>query len=172
MSERHHKLDVINNIERYLNESRNKDDITKIYFSVNDNDFTEFGVKSNNLEIGVISANETEGLVLLCLLRMIIDNYYKQFDEWNSYFDTEWKYNDVTDFDWFIEEVSLLESYNMMGFNLDDNISRKLVTRSYDINGCYYDDGVLTFVDVTKTLNEIDIYTLPRIMKKIKNKLK
>lgn len=165
------ELDLINAIENYLLATRNKTDENKIYFSGEYGNLTKFEEESNNLEIGVIASNEIEGLVLLRLLRIIIDDITHLLPGWESYYsEEEWdniaNNDSKIDLSDYIKGLSREESEYMIKFNLNDKISSMLTRYNRDPPNT---KGVRIEYEITKTLDEIDIWTLPRIMKAIRD---
>jgi hypothetical protein len=165
------QVNLLNAIENYLLTNRNKNDQNKIYFSGEYGNLTKFESSSNNLKIGVIASNEIEGLILLRLLRIIIDDVTHLFPNWESYYDDEewdniYKNDNKIDLSDYIKRLSKSESNFMTKFNLDEKICVNLIRYSRDPPNT---KGIVVEYEVTKTLDEIDIWTLPRIMKEIIN---
>lgn len=128
---------------------------TKIYFSGEyDSNQTLFESLSNQLEIGVLAPNRKTGLVLLRFLRIIIDNYPKLLME-----DVMERYNEEDECEVLeygskikmaeiIKEISKKEKHYLSEFHLTDELKTNFVGGE----------------NVTKRLDEIDVWTLPRIM--------
>lgn len=156
--------DLLDKIEKYLKDLPS-DDKPKLYFSGEyDSNQTKFEYGSNNLEFGVLSYNQTTALVLLRFLRIIIDNrpdflLEDSFSSWVEEFDfkdgcivSELKYDKELEMNQIIKRLADKEEDNTSSFSLDQQI----VT-------CFNKDNF------TKRLDEIDIWTLPRIMKEMRD---
>lgn len=155
------ELDLLNKIEDYLIRNRNKDDAHKIYFSGEfDSHQSKFEYASNNLLIGVIASNETEGLLLLRLLRIIIDDREDLLIRWDWEDGTSVHVKDI------VERLAKTESNYINSFDPDQKISRKLMHYSFEPPNT---DGAVIETEIIKTLDEIDIWTFSRIMKEIKD---
>jgi len=153
--------DLLNVIEKYLKELP-PDDQPKIYFSGEfDSNQTKFEYKSNNLEIGVLAYNKTVALVLLRFLRIIIDDNTDLLIE-----DSFW--SEVTEFD--AEGNYITETYKAQEKLDITEIIRKISDKEEDYMNCFSLNGSIhtNFIkeeeNFVKRLDEIDIWTLPRIM--------
>jgi hypothetical protein len=158
--------DLLNLIEKYLKELPTTDK-PKIYFSGEyDSQQTEFESGSNKLKLGVLAYNETVALVLLRFLRIIIDDVTDfltedSFCTYVSIFDT--KSNCITEIEKIDKEIEIKEIIKrisegeetyIQSFSLDQPIHTNFVQEEYNF---------------TKRLDEIDIWTLPRIMKEMRD---
>jgi len=139
-------------IENYINNSIDFD-IPKIYFSGEcDSNQSDFEHKSNERKICVLASNEVSGLIMLRLLRIIIDNRA----------------------DMLLEDV-LGCDYKPLGTTLThEKIMKNLASceksylDSYELNSEITTNFIRKECNFTKRLDQIDIWTLPRIMENIK----
>lgn len=136
----------------------------KIYFSGEfDSNQSEFERKSNHLEIGVICNDKSAALVLLCLLRVIID---ERIDilifRIENYFEEKGCETNLCPA--IIEEICLMlgerESQYGLEFNLNDDITVTL--NGYDSVTKGSKETV-----IIKQLYEIDVWTPVRIFKEM-----
>ena len=138
-----------------------------MYFSGEyDSNQTKFEFGSNNLELGILAYNETVALVLLRFLRIIIDNmtdflyedsfctFVEQFDPKSNFMTETVKVDEQIEINEIIKRLSEKEETYMHCFSLDQPIHTNFVRTEHNF---------------TKRLDEIDIWTLPRIMKEIRD---
>lgn len=157
---------LLDDIEKYLKELPPNDSL-KIYFAgAPDSGDDDFEYQSNYIKIGVLAYNETVALVLLLFLRIIIDNredflYEDSFSYEVEEYDpkrgsTKYaiKYDKEINMDEIIKRLASKEKDYMNSFSLKQQISTN------------FSRGELNF---TKRLDEIDIWTLPRIMREMRN---
>ena len=142
---------ILKAIFKYLDElSKKSTEPNKIYFSGEfDSNQTDFEEQSNQLKVGVITNNETTGLVLLRLLRIIIDKNPNLF-----WYDLENLITDDTsDFEVSVADIihafAKGEELYMTSFELNG----KLITRACDDNK----------IIIERRLDEVDIWTLKRV---------
>lgn len=155
---------LLDDIEKYLKELPSND-LPKIYFSGEfDGNQTKFEFGSNNLQFGVLAYNKTVALVLLRFLRIIIDNREEllcedSFSTWDEEYDPkDDSINHVTKYDKEIEMSEIIkrlaeqENEYMQSFSLDKQISTNFSRDNF-----------------IRRLDEIDIWTLPRIMREMRD---
>jgi hypothetical protein len=153
-------------LKKYLKELPS-DDTPKIYFSGEyESNQTKFEKGSNNLKFGVLSTNKTVALVLLRFLRIIIDNRPEflvedSFSSWVDEYDSEndcmngfVKYDKELEINKIIKRLSKQEKSYMNCYLLDKPISSNFVQSEFNF---------------TKHIEEIDIWTLPRIMQEMRD---
>jgi hypothetical protein len=159
------KCYLLDSIEKYLKDLPLTDE-PKLYF------LGGFDLGVDHLKPAVLVRNKTVTLVLLRFLTIIIDNKpeFLVEDSFHS-FVQECDYNNdlitVTliirkeiEMEEIIRNISKKEENNMLCFPLDEPICRK-----FDgISG----DCVESKSNFDKHLNEIDIWSLPRIMKEMR----
>ena len=158
--------ELLDTIEKYLKELPS-DDRPKIYFSGEyDSNQTKFEKGSNNLKFGVLSNNKTVSLVLLIFLRIIIDNrpeflvensfssYVDEYDPKDDCINQVVKHDKELDINEIIKRLSKQEKSYMHCYLLDQPISTNFVRSEFNF---------------TKRLDEIDIWTLERIMKEMRD---
>lgn len=158
------ELELLDVIEKYLKELPS-DDNPKLYFSGEyDSNQTKFEYGSNNLEFGVLANNKTVALALLRFLRIIIDNRPEflledSFSQWVEEYDTkgdcmieELRSDKELEVLEIIRRLAKKEKSYMNSFSLDEQITTN-----------FYGDNF------TKRLDEIDIWTLSRIMKEMRD---
>jgi len=158
------ELELLDVIEKYLKELPSNDN-PKLYFSGEyDSNQSKFEYGSNNLEFGVLANNKTIALVLLRFLRIIIDDRPEflledSFSQWVEEYDPKddrmieiLKCDKELEIEEIIRRLVLKEDNNTSSFSLDQPITTD-----------FYGDNF------TKRLDEIDIWTLPRIMKEMRD---
>lgn len=151
------ECDLLNWIEKYLKELPS-DDKPKLYFSGEyGSNQTKFERCSNNLQVGILAYNKITALVLLRFLRIIIDNRPEflledSFSSWTEEFDT--KDDEKLEIEEIIKRISKKEEDYMQCFSLDEQITTNFTKTEYNF---------------VRRLDEIDIWTLPRIMKEMKD---
>lgn len=156
----HCENELLEAIEKYLIEI-NVGDECRIYFSgTDDSHQTQFEHDGCYLKIGVLARNETVALVLLRFLRIIIDNKINFLEEdalfkiihtkKKSYMEKIALNGEKVKMSKIIKKIAEKEEPNSCDFSLND----ELFTRFYKEN-------------FTVKLDEIDIWTLPRIMKEM-----
>lgn len=159
------EYDLLNLIEKYL-KNLPANDKPKIYFSGEfDSNQSSFEHSSNNIELGVLAYNKQVALVLLRFLRIIIDNrqellmedsfgsVVEEFDHKMGCVIEIFTMNEKMKINEIIRNISEKEEPYMHSFLLDKPISTSFVKHKHNF---------------TKRLDEIDIWTLPRIMKEMK----
>jgi len=159
------ECDLLNWIEKHLKEL-SSDDNPKLYFSGEyDSNQTKFERCSNNLQLGVLAYNKITALVLLRFLRIIIDNRpeFLLEDPFTSF---------VEEFDGNGLIVEVIQDIKQMEIS---EIVEKISKQEEDYMQCFSLDKPIT-TNFTKTeynfvrrLDEIDIWTLPRIMKEMRD---
>jgi len=158
------ELELLDIIEKYLKELPSNNN-PKLYFSGEyDSNQSKFEYGSNNLEFGVLATNQTIALVMLRFLRIIIDNRPEflledSFSQWVEEYDPKddcmieiLKCDKELEIEEIIELIACKEDNNTSSFSLDQPITTD-----------FYGDNF------TKRLDEIDIWTLPRIMKEMRD---
>lgn len=130
-----------------------------MYFSGEfDSNQSDFEKKSNNLEIGVICGNEDLAMVLMLLVRCI--SYGDYIDFFSGYM-SQYKNQDLT-----IEEIFT----NLVNYERFNKISEKFpIQTSYERVLTRSEKGKIIEILVEKRIDEIDIWTLPRILEYVQN---
>lgn len=161
---------LLNAIEKYF--LNMKCDSTKLYFSGEfDSNQTKFEQGSNDLEFGVLASNRTVALVLLRFLRYIIDNRPELFmddvlHDWEN--DDEngegsfAKIGDTVLLKDIVNRIAEKEEQYMSCFELDQPISVTLSEGNIMT-------GTIKKIVLTKKLDEIDTWALPKIMQGLRN---
>lgn len=158
--------ELLNCIEEYLKQLPS-DDNPKLYFSGEyDSNQTKFEHGSNNLEFGVSTHNKTTALVLLRFLRIIIDNrpeflledsvcsYVEEFDTTENCMNETLKIEKELEMTEIIKRLSKQEKSYMSCYSLHEPITTNFIKAEHNF---------------TKRLDEIDVWTLPRIMKEMRD---
>jgi hypothetical protein len=128
-------------------------DIPKIYFSGEGNsNQTDFEHKSNEREICVLASNEMSGLAMLRLLRIIIDDCADMLLECVLGCDYDHLGTTLT-YKKIMENLASCEKHYSESFELNSKITTNFMRKE-----CNF----------TKRLDQIDIWTLPRIMENIR----
>lgn len=162
--------DLLNAIELYLKKQEDSIDNlnkSKLYFSGEfDSNQTKFEQGSNDLEFGVLSSNKTVALVLLRFLRIIVDNRPDLFMDDICH---DWENDDENGDGVFAEigdtilikdivtRIAEKEEQYTSDFELDQPISVTLSEGNIVT-------GKIKEIVITKKLEEIEIWTLPKII--------
>ena len=163
------KCYLLNSIEKYLKELP-LNNVPKLYF------LGGFDLGADHLESAVLACNKTVALVMLRFLTIIIDNkpellvedsfysFAEECDYNNDFITVTLKIKKEIEIEQIIKNISKKEENNMRCFPLDRPICRNFMEFDTISGNCV--ESKSNFV---KPLNEIDIWSLPRIMKAIKN---
>ena len=157
---------LLDDIEKYLKEL-SSNDFPKIYFAgAPGSGVDDFEHQSNYIKIGILANNETVALVLLRFLRIIIDNreeflyedsfstFQDEYDNKNDTTNSTIKYDKEINMNEIIKRLAEKEKDYMNSFLLDEQISTNFSREELNFTRC---------------LDEIDIWTLPRIMREIRD---
>ena len=165
---------LLDAIESYLiNLSATKGDTLRLYFSGEfDSNQSKFEKGSNNLKFGVLACNKTVALVLLRFLRIIIDNRGELLME-DSFCSLTSEECDPKNDNWVICYMKRIvkngESMKM------DKIIKRIATHeisyihSFSLNEPISTSFVREEFNFEKRLDEIDIWTLPRVMAEMRD---
>jgi len=142
-------------------------ELPKLYFDgEGDSNQTKFEIMSNHLEIGVIASNNNIARVILLFLRMIVDKNHDFLGFQVQCYLEEGGKLQLPISDEFVEEFvnSLVENEC---YGCDFALDSKEI--SVTLRG--WDAALGQCVDdiITKTISEVDIWTLPRIVEGLNN---
>lgn len=154
------ETELLNLIEKYLKELPS-DDEPKLYFSgAYDFNRSKFDYGSNTLQFGVLTHNETLALVLLRFLRIIIDHRHELLIE-----DSFGPFSKLD-----VKSGFMIETFKI-GKQLEiSEIIRKISVKEFNFTQIFsLDQSLKTNFNFVGRLDEVDIWTLSRIMKEIKN---
>jgi hypothetical protein len=160
------ELEFLSALEKYFLKDREGE--SKIYFSGEyDSNQSKFEQASNHLKIGVIAPSEAEGLVLLRLVRILVDENYAllMIDLCTNWVERDGEevevdyMGKVLSMERVVKRLAKKEKTYMACFKLDEPLTTKLYGYA---NGANYKTKIM------KKVKDVDTWDLSRVMNEIK----